>query len=79
MRLDQRGDRPGCRHRPSRFWGYRLTRGIHVATGMATIPLLLMKLWSFYPNLFWFPPIRSIRHASGGSVWPFSSPRRLCR
>ncbi|HEX3199156.1 MAG TPA: molybdopterin-dependent oxidoreductase [Propionibacteriaceae bacterium] len=44
-------------------WGYRLTQGIHVATGMATIPLLLVKLWSVYPNLFRFPPIRSIRHA----------------
>jgi Oxidoreductase molybdopterin binding domain len=43
-------------------WGYRLTQGIHVATGVATIPLLLVKLWSVYPNLFRFPPIRSIRH-----------------
>ena len=45
------------------IWGYRLTQGIHVATGIATIPLLLIKLWSVYPNLFRFPPIRSIRHA----------------
>jgi DMSO/TMAO reductase YedYZ molybdopterin-dependent catalytic subunit len=44
-------------------WGYRLSQGIHVATGIATIPLLLVKLWSVYPNLFRFPPIRSIRHA----------------
>jgi hypothetical protein len=44
-------------------WGYRLTQGIHVATGIATIPLLLVKLWSVYPNLFRFPPIRSIRRA----------------
>jgi hypothetical protein len=44
-------------------WGYRLTQGIHVATGMATIPLLLVNLWSVYPNLFRFPPIRSMRHA----------------
>src|SRR6187549_3377088 len=44
-------------------WGYRLTQGIHVAAGMATIPLLLVKLWSVYPNLFRFPPMRSIRHA----------------
>jgi hypothetical protein len=44
-------------------WGYRLTQGIHVAAGMATIPLLLVKLWSVYPNLFRFPPIKSIRHA----------------
>jgi hypothetical protein len=44
-------------------WGYRLTQGIHVATGIATIPLLLIKLWSVYPNFFRFPPLRSIRHA----------------
>ena len=35
-------------------WGYRLTQGIHVATGIATIPLLLFKLWSVYPNQFRF-------------------------
>jgi len=44
-------------------WGYRLTQGIHVATGIATIPLLLLKLWSVYPNGFRFPPLRSIKHA----------------
>ena len=35
-------------------WGYRLTQGIHVAAGIATIPLLLFKLWSVYPNQFRF-------------------------
>jgi hypothetical protein len=44
-------------------WGYRLTQGIHIATGTATIPLLLFKLWSVSPNQFRFPPVRSIRHA----------------
>ena len=44
-------------------WGYRVTQGIHVATGTATIPLLLFKMWSVYPNLFRFPPLRSIKHA----------------
>ena len=47
----------------SPIWGYRLTQGIHVATGMAAIPLLFVKLWSVYPNQFRWPPIRSIRHA----------------
>jgi hypothetical protein len=47
----------------SPVWGYRLTQGIHVATGIATIPLLLVKLWSVYPNLFRFPPIKSIKRA----------------
>jgi hypothetical protein len=44
-------------------WGYRLTQGIHVAVGTATIPLLLVKLWSVYPNLFRFPPVKSIKNA----------------
>ena len=47
----------------SPVWGYRLTQGVHVATGTATIPLLLLKLWSVYPNLFRFPPVRSLLHA----------------
>lgn len=33
-------------------WGYRVTQGIHVATGTAAVPLLLVKLWSVYPRLF---------------------------
>src|SRR6478609_6443438 len=44
-------------------WGYRLTQGVHVATGMAAIPLVLIKLWSVYPNLFRWPPARSVKHA----------------
>jgi hypothetical protein len=45
-------------------WLYRVTQGVHVATGIATIPLLLVKLWSVYPNLFRWPPVRSVRHAA---------------
>jgi hypothetical protein len=42
---------------PSRpAWGYRVTQGIHVASGTAAIPLLLVKLWSVYPKLFARPP-----------------------
>ena len=41
-------------------WGYRLTQGLHVATGVATIPLVLVKLWSVYPNAFRWPPFRSV-------------------
>jgi hypothetical protein len=47
----------------SPVWGYRITQGVHVAVGTAVIPLLLVKLWSVYPNLFRFPPLRSIKHA----------------
>lgn len=43
-------------------WGYRFTQGVHVATGTAIIPLLLIKLWSVYPNLFRWPPVRSVKH-----------------
>src|SRR4051812_42472212 len=42
---------------------YRFTQGLHVATGTACIPLLLVKLWSVYPNLFRWPAVRSVKHA----------------
>ncbi|MFI6940764.1 molybdopterin-dependent oxidoreductase [Streptomyces sp. NPDC050418] len=48
---------------PSRpTWGYRLTQGLHVASGIAAIPLLFAKLWTVYPRLFDWPPLRGIRH-----------------
>ncbi len=50
-------------HLPSRpAWGYRLTQGLHVACGIAALPLLLAKLWTVYPKLFVWPPVRSVRH-----------------
>lgn len=49
---------------PSRpVWGYRLTQGLHVASGIVAIPLLPAKLWTVYPRLFAWPPVRSVRHA----------------
>jgi hypothetical protein len=45
------------------YWGYRLTQGVHVITGIACIPLLLVKLWSVYHRLFAWPPARSLAHA----------------
>lgn len=48
---------------PSRpVWGYRLSQGIHVATGIATVPLLLAKLWTVSPRLWSWPPVRSVLH-----------------
>ncbi|MFD8982696.1 molybdopterin-dependent oxidoreductase [Streptomyces sp. NPDC059564] len=44
-------------------WGYRLSQGLHVATGIAAIVLLLVKLWTVYPRLFVWPPVRGVRHA----------------
>lgn len=41
---------------------YRLTQGLHVAAGIAAIPLLLAKLWTVYPLLFRFPPVRNAAH-----------------
>jgi hypothetical protein len=48
----------------SPVWLYRVTQGLHVTTGTATIPLLLVKLWSVYPNLFRWPAVRSVKHAA---------------
>lgn len=42
---------------------YRVTQGVHVATGIATIPLLGAKLWSVYPRFFTWPPARDLVHA----------------
>lgn len=43
-------------------WGYRLTQGIHVVTGIAAIPLLLLKLWSVYHRFWAWPAVRSVVH-----------------
>lgn len=42
---------------------YRFTQGLHVATGIATIPLLLAKLWTIFPRLFAWPPFENLAHA----------------
>lgn len=61
---------PGWFVWPSRpVWLYRVTQGLHVATGLATVPLLGAKLWSVYPRLFSWPPVRGLVHAlERGSV-----------
>lgn len=46
--------------RPAGF--YRVTQGLHVATGIASIPLLLAKLWVVYPHLWTWPPVRDLLH-----------------
>ena len=38
-------------------WLYRATQGLHVISGIAAIPLLVVKLWSVYPKLFEKPII----------------------
>ncbi|QYJ05290.1 molybdopterin-dependent oxidoreductase [Nocardioides panacisoli] len=37
-------------------WGYQVTQGLHVISGTAAVPLLLVKLWLVYPRLFQRPP-----------------------
>ena len=38
---------------------YRVTQGLHVAAGIASVPLLLAKLWAVIPKLWEWPPLRS--------------------
>jgi DMSO/TMAO reductase YedYZ molybdopterin-dependent catalytic subunit len=63
-------------------WLYRLIEGVHVALGLALVPILLAKLWSVIPKLFAWPPVRSIAHLLerlslallvGGAVFEFST------
>jgi len=55
---------PGWFAWPSRpVWLYRWSQGLHVFCGIAAIPALLAKLWSAYPNLYRWPPVRGVAHA----------------
>ncbi|MBB5868080.1 DMSO/TMAO reductase YedYZ molybdopterin-dependent catalytic subunit [Allocatelliglobosispora scoriae] len=40
---------------------YRVTQGLHVATGLIAVPLLAAKLWSVYPKLFRWPPLQNFK------------------
>jgi len=42
---------------------YRVTQGLHVATGVASVPLLLAKLWAVFPRLLAWPPFTDVAHA----------------
>jgi hypothetical protein len=37
---------------------YRVTQGVHVAAGIASMPVLLAKLWIVWPRLLAWPPAR---------------------
>jgi DMSO/TMAO reductase YedYZ molybdopterin-dependent catalytic subunit len=43
-------------------WIYRLSQGTHVMLGLALVPVVLAKLWSVLPQLFAWPPLRSLAH-----------------
>lgn len=48
---------------PSRPAGlYRVTQGLHIATGMASIPLVAAKLWVVAPRFWARPAVRSAAH-----------------
>jgi hypothetical protein len=42
---------------------YRVTQGVHVASGIASIPLLLAKLWTVYPKLLQRPIVTGVASA----------------
>jgi DMSO/TMAO reductase YedYZ molybdopterin-dependent catalytic subunit len=42
---------------------FRLTQGLHVAAGIATLPVMLAKLWVVWPRFVSFPPGRRIADA----------------
>ena len=49
---------------PSRPAGlFRFTQGLHVASGIASLPVLLAKLWVVWPRFVSFPPGRRIADA----------------
>lgn len=55
---------PGWFGWPSRpVWLYRINQGVHVSTGIASIPLLLVKLWTVSPRFWQWPPITGIVNA----------------
>lgn len=41
---------------------YRITQGIHVASGIASVPVLLAKLWLVWPRFVAFPPVKRFSH-----------------
>jgi DMSO/TMAO reductase YedYZ molybdopterin-dependent catalytic subunit len=49
-------------------WLYRFTQGLHVISGIAAIPLVIVKLWSVWPKLFERPviggPVRQLERLS---------------
>ena len=44
-------------------WLYALNQGSHTIIGLIVVPLILVKLWSVFPKLFSWPPVKSPAHA----------------
>ncbi|MGI4894461.1 MAG: molybdopterin-dependent oxidoreductase [Janthinobacterium lividum] len=47
---------------PSPSWGYRVSQGLHVCSGLLAVPLLLAKLHVVFGQLFAWPPVRGLVH-----------------
>jgi hypothetical protein len=41
---------------------YRFTQGLHIASGIASIPVLIAKLWLVWPRFVAFPPVKRASH-----------------
>ena len=41
---------------------YRVTQGIHVASGIASVPVLIAKLWLVWPRFVAWPPVKGLAH-----------------
>jgi hypothetical protein len=41
---------------------YRLTQGLHVAAGIASVPVLVAKLWLVWPRFVASPPVKRASH-----------------
>src|SRR5258708_5355819 len=41
---------------------FRITQGLHVACGIASLPVLVAKLWLVWPRFLSFPPVKRISH-----------------
>jgi hypothetical protein len=41
---------------------FRVTQGVHVAAGIASLPVLLAKLWVVWPRFVSYPPVKRFSH-----------------
>ena len=65
---------------------YRITQGVHVAAGIASMPVLVAKLWVVWPRFLSFPPVKRLSHlveriglfplVAGGIFMVFSGDRQ---
>lgn len=66
---------PGPFTPPARPAGlYRVTQGLHVLTGVASVPLLLAKLWTVHPKLW--AGVREMRERSAAHLRELRERRR---